>query len=103
MSTISGLGFLGNSNSTQQTDATKGVSTTNPNSQLGEEQFLNLLVAQLKNQDPLEPLSNTDFIAQLATFSSLEKLTSIDGTLKAHFSPDPTTKTGQEGSGTGTN
>lgn len=40
-------------------------------------EFLQLLVAQLKNQDPMEPVKNEDFLAQLATFSSLEQLVAI--------------------------
>jgi flagellar basal-body rod modification protein FlgD len=39
---------------------------------LGEQDFLKLLVAQLKNQDPLAPQDNTQFVAQLAQFSSLQ-------------------------------
>ena len=52
-------------------------------SQMGKDAFLQLLVTQLKNQDPTAPQDNGEFIAQLATFSSLEQLTQIQQTLKA--------------------
>ena len=42
------------------------------NQQLGEQDFLKLLVAQLQNQDPLAPQDNTQFVSQLAQFSSLQ-------------------------------
>ncbi|SDD74194.1 flagellar hook assembly protein FlgD [Desulfuromonas thiophila] len=48
-------------------------SSTSGTSSLGQEDFLELLIAQLQNQDPLEPQSNTEFIAQLATFSNVEQ------------------------------
>jgi flagellar basal-body rod modification protein FlgD len=42
------------------------------NSTMGEQDFLKLLIAQLKNQDPLAPQDNTQFVSQLAQFSSLQ-------------------------------
>lgn len=47
------------------------------NVETSTQQFLELLVAQLKNQDPLSPLEGTDFITQLAQFSSLEQLIGV--------------------------
>ena len=44
---------------------------------VSKDEFLQLLVAQLKNQDPMDPVKNEDFLAQLATFSSLEQLVAI--------------------------
>ncbi len=44
---------------------------------LGKEDFLNLLVTQLSNQNPLEPMDNMDFIAQLAQFGQLEATTNL--------------------------
>ncbi len=51
-------------------------------SRLGQNDFLTLLIAQLKNQDPLNPASNTEFIAQLAQFSSLEQMTLMNVNLE---------------------
>lgn len=45
--------------------------------QLGKMEFLKLLITQLENQDPLNPMDDKQFVAQLAQFSSLEQLTNI--------------------------
>lgn len=55
--------------------------TTNKNEMLGQaelgyDQFLQLLCAEMQYQDPLEPTSNTDYVAQMATFSQLEAVLS---------------------------
>ena len=44
---------------------------------LGQDDFLNLMVAQLRNQDPFKPMENGDFIAQMAQFSSVSGLESL--------------------------
>ncbi|MBG3879008.1 flagellar hook assembly protein FlgD [Desulfovibrio oxamicus] len=47
------------------------------NDELDKQAFLNLLVAQLSHQDPLNPMDDKEFVAQLAQFTSLEQLTNI--------------------------
>jgi flagellar basal-body rod modification protein FlgD len=66
------------------TSATTAATTTTSStdkSTLNYKDFLNLLTVQLENQDPLEPTSNTDFIAQMANFSTLNTM----GTLSDNF------------------
>lgn len=46
--------------------------------QMGRDEFLKLLIAQLQNQDPLEPQDNTAFVAELAQFSNLEQTMGIN-------------------------
>ena len=45
---------------------------------LGQDQFLQLLLAQVQNQNPLEPVKDTEFIAQLAQFNSLSNLQQLN-------------------------
>ena len=53
------------------------------NAELGRDEFLQLLVAQLRNQDPTSPQEGHEFAAQLAQFSSVEQLANISGALGA--------------------
>lgn len=49
------------------------TTTSSGNSSVNQEEFIELFLAQLNYQDPLEPLNNREFLAQLAQFSSLEQ------------------------------
>lgn len=71
--------------------AAKNTNTNIGKSTLGYDEFLKLLTAEMQYQDPLEPTSNTDYVAQMATFSQLEATlsmkesltTSSDNTIKS--------------------
>lgn len=62
-----------------------GPSSTTPqgSSKLGKNEFLKLLTTQLSNQDPLDPVDNQAFIAQLATFASVEQQSAMNSTLES--------------------
>ena len=62
-------------------NTSENASKRNTNGELGKNDFLNLLVTQLRYQDPLNPTDDKEFIAQMAQFSSLEQMQNMSNTL----------------------
>src|SRR3954468_9953633 len=62
---------------TAATTATTASSSKKADQVLGKDDFLKLMVAQMKNQDPMNPSDDKDNIAQMAQFSSLEQITNL--------------------------
>src|SRR5438270_7861957 len=71
---------------TASAGATQGATKENP-----KETFMKLLVAQLEHQNPLSPMDNTQFTQQLAQFTSLEQLQSMNANLSALMTAQTTT------------
>lgn len=61
-----------NSSPTASTQAASGA-----NSAMGKDQFLKLFVAQLTHQDPMNPMNDSDFMGQMASFSTLEQVSNL--------------------------
>lgn len=68
-------------NSTTGSSAAELSQALGTNKAMGRDAFLKLLVAQLKNQDPLKPQDNSAFVAELAQFSSLEQSMGVNDRL----------------------
>lgn len=63
-----------------------GTTAAAPKQQLNQDDFLKLLTTQLSNQDPLKPMDDTQFIAQMAQFSALEQSTTLTKDFEAFSS-----------------
>lgn len=63
--------------STYLLNSTQNQKKNSATSSLGKDDFLKILMTQLQNQDPLNPLQDKDFVAQMATFSTLEQITNM--------------------------
>ena len=68
-------------NVTRYEDAKSTTSNSKSSSEMGKQDFLKLFTAQLQNQNPLDPVKNEAFVAQLAQFSQLEALTNMQSSL----------------------
>ncbi len=73
--------LVSNTTQTTSTGNTNVKSTSESNSSLDKDAFLQLLVAQMKYQDPLEPTSNTEYISQFTTFSELEQMQNMSSSM----------------------
>lgn len=74
-----------NSVSTSSTNSTSNSSSAQSTNSpiMGKDDFMKMMIAQLQNQDPLNPMDGTQFSAQLAQFSTLEQMQNLNSTMTA--------------------
>jgi flagellar basal-body rod modification protein FlgD len=77
MTDITTTGATGTTGTQLAPTGTSGTTFSNPSSNLGENDFLKLMMDQLQNQDPLSPSDPTQYLSELSGFSSLEQQTQI--------------------------
>ena len=76
------------------TNAPSGTPETKTQDQLtSKDTFLKLLIAQIKNQDPMSPSDPTQFVAQLTQYSELEQLVQINQGVESLTAKDPASET----------
>ncbi|ACE85766.1 flagellar hook assembly protein FlgD [Cellvibrio japonicus] len=76
----------GNSSVVDNLSITKRQETKRNSNELGQAAFLELMIAQMNNQNPLSPQDNTEFVAQLAQFSSVEGLERLNKSFNSFMS-----------------
>jgi len=75
-------GHWGDVTTVPQNQTNWATTTREPNQDLDRTAFLNLLITQLRYQDPLNPMDDRDFIAQMAQFSALEQMMNLNATFE---------------------
>ena len=76
-STIAATPTVGTTSAATLASLNTSLKATGGTTQLGQADFLKLLTTQLENQNPMQPMQDTAFIAQMATFSSLQQMTNL--------------------------
>lgn len=76
-------------NNTNNTTSNSGTTNTREkNDALGKDDFLQLLITQLRYQDPMSPMEDKDFIAQMAQFTSLEQMQNMNSSMQMSQASD---------------
>jgi len=78
--TVTSITALNNASASTSASATTG--TAGGMGSLGQEEFLLMMTEQLKQQDPFNPVDNSEMLAQMAQFSSLATMTDVHSTLE---------------------
>ena len=93
---ISGVNAQTGANAASNNPSSSSSVTSGTDKLANEQTFLQLLVSQLQNQDPLNPADGTQFVTQLAQFSQLEQMLSIRGdvgAIRQQIAPTSTSST----------
>ena len=92
---INGVGNSNSGASSSQIGSALSAASSSSSQLVSEQAFLQLLITQLQNQDPLSPADPTQFVSQLAQFSSLEQMTQLNTSMTQQLDNSVTGLIGQ--------